>query len=58
MYLYHIVAELRQFRGAPTAADRRIHSSGGACRDLIGQQSYRLWTELDKGTGIVIRERG
>lgn len=25
MYSYHIVAELRQFRGAPAAADRRIH---------------------------------
>jgi hypothetical protein len=26
MYSYHIVAELRQFRGAPAATDPRIHS--------------------------------
>ncbi|MCS3726009.1 histidine kinase [Bradyrhizobium betae] len=25
MYSYHIVAELRQFRGAPAAMDPRIH---------------------------------
>ncbi|MDN3273734.1 hypothetical protein QWJ07_05735 [Frankia sp. RB7] len=27
MYSYHIVAELRQFRGTPAAADQRIHSA-------------------------------
>ena len=32
MYSYHIVAELRQFRGARLAADPRVH------RDMPGQR--------------------
>lgn len=33
MYSYHIVAELRQFRGALAAADRRIHRHAGSAVD-------------------------
>jgi len=33
MYSYHIVAELRQFRGALAAADRRIHRDAGSAVD-------------------------
>jgi hypothetical protein len=37
MYSYHIVAELRQFRGVPAATDRRIHRDGGPFADVPEQ---------------------
>src|SRR4051794_25082536 len=38
MYSYHIVAELRQFRGAPAATDPRIHSDMPEGGNAFGPQ--------------------
>lgn len=39
MYSYHIVAELRQFRGAAVAAGRRIHRCLASQSELAGTDS-------------------
>src|SRR3954469_3224698 len=52
MYSYHIVAELRQFRGVPAATDPRIHSDMPE-----GGNGFRL-RRLDRHAQVLSRNDG
>src|SRR3954449_823054 len=61
MYSYHIVAELRQFRGVPAATDPRIHSDmpegGNGFRPRQLDQHAQILSRND-GVGRAAADRG